>query len=991
MPSAKERHSVREKQRRSLERNVNKYTDSTKSDLSSIFIWFPKDKMCTLDTTSKLLLCGITLAWLVLLASKTSAFKIPRDGGGGGDFDLRSSLRRKSLESSRLLSSVNPSPPTRGPDIREGNDGKSSRFEAIINTSGLFVWLQEKQIYSAINNTVVREGKVSRYHGGIHVIVLHEKWHRIMRTVQFHTWQPASHRMLTKAMQEIQDGRIVIFLGVPEYTTWLTPDAAQMLADMHSHFGPMSAQGEAWVMAVRKGHEVIFESIITSRNVTAYDVSPLICSATIPVFPERACAWHGIPEMRERALFCDRYEGYGDFCRCQNPSNINPRNAEADWDLWVRKHHVDIKHQVIIPEVPRTKHEGGGGVHVTGYEQELSFHQRPYNLKPNVTLNMIRLWDFAYALDIMRILDKATTVNITQHPCDKHPVPRYQKRSPLSHDSGERNASTMKDTAEPSRQDVGVATTVTLEASLSSEGVTVKVDGAEVYKMVNKTHPWGETTARLHAGIHLLILHQKSGAVMRTRNFYTWQPELDRQLSMALDDVRSREAGCTTRRSDEGCSWYSRTSTMTQRGEFCEKYDGYGDFCSCENPSEDVGRHEMITYGEDSIPVAIVTAKRLWQVVRQVGHIRRNLGGEDTPITLFVDGHNPEARDLGKVLNVSVAEHNNSASVGSTQRINNHVKFSLEQIFERNPEVNLAIILEDDLELAPDFISYFRQVGPLLLKDPSLSFINAFNYNSYSHTASDPTRLYRGHGIPGYGWITSRRAAREMLGIWAPTNNSDATWDWWIRAGLMGSKDMIVPEVPRTRHMGGGGVHISGYDQILFSAQPLSNLSYVEMNTNSMTKDEYDFNLRQDLARASEVQILQHPCDALPLPTNKTGDSYAIYIHQPGEGREHHSYYVVSLCLGINDRDPHESYNLMTTFSFYGNQVFVIACPHSPYCSPKNPRVIYRATEDDALYAKDNGFPKATLDMNYAFRSPPRNDREQYHLQNRLVVNFRVP
>ncbi|XP_066950348.1 protein O-linked-mannose beta-1,2-N-acetylglucosaminyltransferase 1-like [Macrobrachium rosenbergii] len=607
--------------------------------------------------------------------------------------------------------------------------------------------------------------------------------------------------------------------------------------------------------------------------------------------------------------------------------------------------------------------------------------------------------------------------------------------------------------------------TVTLEASLSFEGITVKVDDTEVYKMLNKTHPWGETTARFHAGVHLLVLHQKSGAVMRTRNFYTWQPEIDKQLSMALDDVRTgrlvvllgvpeftqflrkrvseklehfgsqyvkgfamydvwcwvgwkgglalQELLVTAESvnklnerdvpplythlviplsdADEACSWYS-SSAMNQRAEFCEKYDGYGDFCSCENTSEGVDRHKMITYGKDSIPVAIVTAKRLWQVVRQVEQIRRNLGGKDTPITLFVDGHSPEAQDLGKVLNVPVVEHNNSAPAGSTQRINSQVKFSLEQIFRRSPpKVNLAIILEDDLELAPDFISYFRQVGPLLLKDPSLSFINAFNYNSYSHTAHDPGRLYRGHGIPGYGWITSRRAAREMLGIWAPTNNSGAAWDWWIRAHLMGSKDMIVPEVPRTRHMGGGGVHISGYDQILFSAQPLNNLSYVEMNTSSMTKDLYDFNLRQDLARATEVQIIHHPCDVLPVPTNKTGDSYAIYVHQPGEGREHHSHYVISLCLGINDRDPHESYNLMTTFSFYGNQVFVIACPHSPYCYPKNPKVIYRATEDDALYAKDNEFTKATLDMNYAFRIPPKNDREEYNLQNRLVVNFHVP
>lgn len=49
-----------------------------------------------------------------------------------------------------------------------------------------------------------------------------------------------------------------------------------------------------------------------------------------------------------------------------------------------------------------------------------------------------------------------------------------------------------------------------------------------------------------------------------------------------------------------------------------------------------------------------------------------------------------------------------------------------------------------------------------------------------------------------------------------------ASWDWWVRARVMGDRDMLIPEVPRTRHQGGGGVHISGFDQVLFSSQPLN-------------------------------------------------------------------------------------------------------------------------------------------------------------------------
>lgn len=83
-------------------------------------------------------------------------------------------------------------------------------------------------------------------------------------------------------------------------------------------------------------------------------------------------------------------------------------------------------HQVVIPEIPRTKHEGGGGVHVSGNEQESSFQQRPLNTQRDVQLNMIRLWEIAYGIDMRTRIDHAQVVNITEHPCDKKPIPKHK-------------------------------------------------------------------------------------------------------------------------------------------------------------------------------------------------------------------------------------------------------------------------------------------------------------------------------------------------------------------------------------------------------------------------------------------------------------------------------------------------------------------------------------------------------------------------------------
>ncbi len=72
--------------------------------------------------------------------------------------------------------------------------------------------------------------------------------------------------------------------------------------------------------------------------------------------------------------------------------------------------------------------------------------------------------------------------------------------------------------------------------------------------------------------------------------------------------------------------------------------------------------------------------------------------------------------------------------------ISRHYKWALEQIFnERNYEV--MVILEDDLEVSSDFLTYFATLAPLLISDRTLLCISAWNdngkTNSIDSTASN--------------------------------------------------------------------------------------------------------------------------------------------------------------------------------------------------------------------------------------------------------------
>ena len=72
-----------------------------------------------------------------------------------------------------------------------------------------------------------------------------------------------------------------------------------------------------------------------------------------------------------------------------------------------------------------------------------------------------------------------------------------------------------------------------------------------------------------------------------------------------------------------------------------------------------------------------------------------------------------------------------------------------------------VIILEEDIEVAPDFWSYFTHTAPLLEADPSLLCVSAFNDNGQNTYRGEPSALHRSDFFPGLGWLVSRRRRRR--------------------------------------------------------------------------------------------------------------------------------------------------------------------------------------------------------------------------------------
>lgn len=136
-------------------------------------------------------------------------------------------------------------------------------------------------------------------------------------------------------------------------------------------------------------------------------------------------------------------------------------------------------------------------------------------------------------------------------------------------------------------------------------------------------------------------------------------------------------------------------------------------------------------------------------------------------------------------------------------KIARHYGWALNQTFF-NFNFDSVIIVEDDLDIAPDFFEYFLGTYPILLKDPTLWCVSAWNDNGKTGLINEkqPELLYRSDFFSGLGWMMTKDVWIELAGKWPKSY-----WDDWIRQPQQRKgRACIRPEVSRTRTFGKIGV-----------------------------------------------------------------------------------------------------------------------------------------------------------------------------------------
>ncbi|XP_059490145.1 alpha-1,3-mannosyl-glycoprotein 2-beta-N-acetylglucosaminyltransferase isoform X3 [Neocloeon triangulifer] len=166
-----------------------------------------------------------------------------------------------------------------------------------------------------------------------------------------------------------------------------------------------------------------------------------------------------------------------------------------------------------------------------------------------------------------------------------------------------------------------------------------------------------------------------------------------------------------------------------------------------------------------------------------------------------------------------------------------------------------VIIVEDDLDIAPDFFEYFLGLYPILKQDRTLFCVSAWNDNGKSSIIDNYAAdlLYRTDFFPGLGWMLLKDHWIEHSTKWPPSY-----WDDWIRRPEQ-RKDRacIRPEISRTRTFGKHGVSNGLFFEKHLKYIKLNEkfVPFTKMNLTYLLKDNYDIKFVQEVYNSSVVTL----------------------------------------------------------------------------------------------------------------------------------------
>lgn len=307
--------------------------------------------------------------------------------------------------------------------------------------------------------------------------------------------------------------------------------------------------------------------------------------------------------------------------------------------------------------------------------------------------------------------------------------------------------------------------------------------------------------------------------------------------------------------------------------------------------------------------------------------IKYRPSAEKFPIIVSQDcGHEPTANVIRSYLDrVSHIQHPVLSDIELPKKdekfkgyykIARHYKWALGQVFH-NFNHSAAIIVEDDLDISPDFFEYFNATYSILAADPTLWCVSAWNDNGKTNLISDDAELlYRTDFFPGLGWMLQKKIWLELEPKWPAT-----FWDDWMRhPDQRHDRACVRPEIPRTSTFGRQGVSRGQYfdKHLKFIHHSTKYVPFSNLDLSYLVKDNYDMTFVRDVYGLPLVTSMEL------LTERGTGErNQAVRLEYDGKD----SFRLLAKQFGLMDDFkagvPRSGYRGIVSFMFNRQRVFL--------------------------------------------------------------------
>eukprot|EP00794_Sanderia_malayensis_P017510 gene17510-19260_t len=245
---------------------------------------------------------------------------------------------------------------------------------------------------------------------------------------------------------------------------------------------------------------------------------------------------------------------------------------------------------------------------------------------------------------------------------------------------------------------------------------------------------------------------------------------------------------------------------------------------ACNRPTVSRCLDQILKYKPENMDIPIIVSQDCGDAATE--NVIKSYG--DERVKLF------KQPDLSDVKDVP----DNMAHFMGYYKISRHYKFALTKAFDSNKKIDSVIIIEDDLDIAPDFFEYFLATRKILDMDKSVWCVSAWNDNGREGFVKGNDILYRTDFFPGLGWMITREIWNELKDKWPK-----GFWDDWMRNPQQRQgRACIRPEISRSKTFGKIGVSMGQfYDQYLrFIKLNDKFFSFTKADLSYLLKKNYD-------------------------------------------------------------------------------------------------------------------------------------------------------